>query len=298
MKTILTTALLMFIVTLASHAQQSVFFNHHKKMVTEPSEAFYVRQIASTADTLFLVADLYLTGQRAFVGFTHDSKKALKAFNYPKEGQYFTYNDSNRVEKLEVFRQGQQQGDQFRYNMDGTVKSWTYYHQDEPYFYSSFYENGALEDSIAYDYSGEKVKMQRFCFHLNGQPERVELLEDDELVEGLCYNDKGEAIAYIPYEEMPEFPGGEHGLKNYLSRTLRYPDNAQKRAIEGRVYVKFQIDTEGQVSNVEILRSVHPDLDKEALRVVNRMPDWKPGKRKGLPVRVSYTVPLAFKLTR
>ncbi|MCA1744929.1 MAG: energy transducer TonB, partial [Bacteroidales bacterium] len=76
------------------------------------------------------------------------------------------------------------------------------------------------------------------------------------------------------------------------------PDNAQKRAIEGRVYVKFQIDTEGQVGNVEILRSVHPDLDKEALRVVNRMPDWKPGKRKGLPVRVSYTVPLAFKLNR
>lgn len=298
MKTTLTTTLLFLITTLGTQAQRSVFFNLGKEVVEESSEAFYIRQIASMEDSLYLVADSYFYGRRAFVGFTHDPKKAYKEFDYCKEGQYFTYNDSNRVEKLETFIQGKQQGDQFRYNVDGSVKSWTYCQDDQPYFYVSFYESGAIEDSLSYDYSGEKVRMQRYCYHLNGQPERIELLEDDELIESICFNDKGQEIPYVPYQEMPEFPGGESGLQNFLSRTLRYPLQAEKRGVQGRVYVKFIVDDQGRVSNAEVLRSVHPDLDEEALRVVNKMPVWKPGKRKGVPVRVSYTVPMGFILTR
>jgi TonB family protein len=297
MKTTLTTTLFILITTSALFGQRTALFDHHEKLVTVASEAYYVRQVGSIEDTIFVVADSYTSGQRKYVGLTHEPDLALEEFNYPKEGEYFTYNDSNKVVKLELYSQGKKQGDQYSFKEDGSISAWSYYKDDQVYYHSLYYDSGAIEDSISYDYSQEKVRMQRLCYHRNGQPERIELLEDDELIESTCYNDKGEEKAYVPYEEMPEFPGGVEGLQKYLAKALRYPNAAQKRGIQGRVYVQFVVDVNGRVENVKILRSVHPDLDEESLRVVNKMPDWKPGKRKGISVRVSYTVPLAFKLT-
>ncbi len=296
MKTTLTTALFILITTSAIYGQETALFDHHKKLVTEASQAYYVRQISSIKDTIFVVADSYISGQRAFVGLTHEPDSALEKFNYTKEGAYYTYNDSNKVIKYELYSQGKKQGDQYSFKDDGSLSTWSYYKDDQIYHHSLYYDSGAIEDSISYDYSGEKIRMQRLCYHPNGQPERIELLEDDELIESTCYNAKGEEKAYVPYEEMPEFPGGVEALQNYLAKTLRYPIEAQEQGVQGMVYVQFVIDTNGRVDDVKILRGVHPDLDKESLRVVKKMPDWKPGTRKGNLVRVSYTAPLAFVL--
>lgn len=96
--------------------------------------------------------------------------------------------------------------------------------------------------------------------------------------------------------EMPEFPGGIEALLNFISRAVNYPVVAQETGIQGKVYVSFIINADGKVSDAKVLRGVDTSLDKEALRVVNSMPVWKPGKQSGRAVRVSFNVPISFVL--
>ena len=103
---------------------------------------------------------------------------------------------------------------------------------------------------------------------------------------------------YFIAEEMPKFPGGEHALRRYITNQIKYPKVARRKGIQGKVYVNFVIDTDGSVSDVQVYKSVDPLLDSEAIRIVNSMPNWKPGKQKGKPVSVSYTVPINFELER
>jgi len=97
-------------------------------------------------------------------------------------------------------------------------------------------------------------------------------------------------------EDMPEFPGGEMALRAYIANAIKYPVIAQENGIQGKVYVTFVVGKDGSVSNATIARGVDPSIDKEALRVVNSLPKWKPGKQRGKPVNVSYTVPINFVL--
>jgi protein TonB len=97
-------------------------------------------------------------------------------------------------------------------------------------------------------------------------------------------------------EDMPEFPGGEMALRTYIANSIKYPVIAQENGIQGKVYVTFVVGKDGSVTNATIARGVDPSIDKEALRVVNALPKWKPGKQRGKPVNVSYTVPINFVL--
>ncbi len=105
-----------------------------------------------------------------------------------------------------------------------------------------------------------------------------------------------DAPVFFIVEEMPEFPGGEEALRKFIATSVKYPVIAQENGIQGRVYVSFVVNTKGQVTDVKIARGVDPNLDKEAIRVVNSMPAWKPGKQRGKAVKVSYTVPINFVL--
>lgn len=96
--------------------------------------------------------------------------------------------------------------------------------------------------------------------------------------------------------QMPEFPGGEQALINFLGENIHYPEKAQKEGIQGTVIVEFTITKLGKVKDAKIARSISPELDQEALRVVNSMPNWKPGKNKHQPVNVGYNLPIRFSL--
>lgn len=101
---------------------------------------------------------------------------------------------------------------------------------------------------------------------------------------------------YDVVEQMPSFPGGISGLRTYLNQNIRYPAEAQEICVQGRVVVSFVVEKDGHISDVTVLRSVDPSLDKEAIRVVRNMPRWTPGKQEGEPVRVRYNVPVSFRL--
>lgn len=103
---------------------------------------------------------------------------------------------------------------------------------------------------------------------------------------------------YEVAEQMPEFPnGGMAGLMNFISKNLKYPTICQESGVQGRVVVSFVVNKDGSTTDFRIVRSVDKYLDKEAVRVLSNMPKWKPGKQKGVPVRVKYTVPINFKLS-
>lgn len=98
-------------------------------------------------------------------------------------------------------------------------------------------------------------------------------------------------------EQMPEFPGGQEALMKFLSESVKYPKEASKDGIQGRVVVQFVVEKDGSISEVEVVKKVNEHLDAEAVRVVNAMPKWKPGKQKGENVRVKYTLPISFRLS-
>jgi len=101
---------------------------------------------------------------------------------------------------------------------------------------------------------------------------------------------------YNVVEKMPEYPGGEKALLNYIAHTIKYPVEAQEKGIQGRIVVRFVINKLGKVEKTEILRGLHSSIDKEGIRVVNTLPDWIPGEQKGEKVDVYFTLPITFKL--
>ncbi len=101
---------------------------------------------------------------------------------------------------------------------------------------------------------------------------------------------------FLVVEDQPEFPGGTAALMDYLRKNIRYPAICRENNIQGRVLVTFIVNKDGSIVEPEIVKSVHPQLDREALRVISSMPNWKPGAQRGKPVRVKFNVPVNFRL--
>jgi protein TonB len=126
-------------------------------------------------------------------------------------------------------------------------------------------------------------------------------IKDQEVVEVVEVKEEvqeaePEEIPFVVVEEMPMFPGGDAELLKYIGANTVYPDIAKENNIQGRVIVRFCVTAKGGVSQVSILKGVDPELDKEAIRVVNTLPAFKPGKQGGKPVPVWYMVPITFTL--
>jgi protein TonB len=124
---------------------------------------------------------------------------------------------------------------------------------------------------------------------------------EDVAVNIIEFNDEEEEVEeeeiFVIVEDMPGFGGGDSNkFREYIAKNLKYPDIAAENGIQGRVFVAFVVEPDGRVSNVRVVRGVDPALDKEAIRVVQSSPKWKPGMQRGKPVRVSFTFPIIFVL--
>lgn len=101
---------------------------------------------------------------------------------------------------------------------------------------------------------------------------------------------------YDVVEQMPQYPGGMGAFLEFLTENMKYPEDAQKQKVEGRVIATFVVETDGSISDVKVVKQVFPSLDAEAIRMLKSMPKWVPGKQNGKPVRVKYAVPVSFKM--
>lgn len=103
-----------------------------------------------------------------------------------------------------------------------------------------------------------------------------------------------EVFTYV--EQMPEFPGGQEALMNFLMNNIKYPDSAKEYGVAGKVYAKFVVNPDGKVSDIEIIKGIGMGCDQEVIRVLSIMPSWNPGKQNGKAVSVYFTLPVSFYL--
>ena len=130
---------------------------------------------------------------------------------------------------------------------------------------------------------------------INAEVDQEEVIEEIVQVE-VQEEEVVEQEIFQIVEEMPAFPGGEAKLMEYVGKNIKYPQIARETGIQGRVFIGFVVEPDGSVSNVKLLRGIGGGCDEEAMRVVKSMPKWKPGKQRGKAVRVSYQIPVFFKL--
>ncbi len=102
---------------------------------------------------------------------------------------------------------------------------------------------------------------------------------------------------YPVVDDMPSFPGGDEARIRFITENIKYPELARKKGIQGRVFVTFVIEKDGQISNVKVIRGIGSGCDEEAVRVISMMPKWKPGMQNGKTVRVQFNMPIKFALS-
>ena len=135
------------------------------------------------------------------------------------------------------------------------------------------------------------------AFDVKGNDEAAgEVLKAKEVIAQPEPPKEEETKVFDVVEQMPSFPGGPSALIQYLSSNIKYPVVAEENGVQGRVVCTFVVERDGSITDVRVIKSVDPSLDKEAVRVVKSMPKWIPGKQNGSAVRVKYTVPVTFRL--
>ena len=135
------------------------------------------------------------------------------------------------------------------------------------------------------------------AFDVKGNDEAAgEVLKAKEVIAQPEPPKEEETKVFDVVEQMPSFPGGPSALMQYLSSNIKYPVVAEENGVQGRVVCTFVVERDGSITDVRVIKSVDPSLDKEAVRVVKSMPKWIPGKQNGSAVRVKYTVPVTFRL--
>ena len=146
-----------------------------------------------------------------------------------------------------------------------------------------------LENEIEeYKNEGEYNDDESYDLSENDETELEESLEPDYSRQKIYQS--------VEVDEEPKFPGGEHELMEYISDNIVYPQAAIDEGIQGRVFVSFVVEPNGKVTNVEVLRGINSDCDEEAVRVIQSLPNWEPGVRRGNNVRVAFVVPVKFSL--
>jgi len=126
--------------------------------------------------------------------------------------------------------------------------------------------------------------------------DQVEWVDLDEVDYIEVEPEPEEEEVFMVVEDAPEFPGGINALLEYLKKNIKYPAICRDNNIQGRVIVSFVVNKDGKIVDPEVVKGVNPSLDKEALRVISTMPNWKPGYQRGKAVRVKYSVPVNFRL--
>jgi protein TonB len=142
----------------------------------------------------------------------------------------------------------------------------------------------------------EDVKQLMTADQAQTEVKNTEVVEVQQQVKEEVQEAEPEQQPFVVVEEMPMFPGGDPALLAYISEHTQYPEIAKENNIQGKVIVRFCVTPKGGVSQVSVLKGVDPELDKEAIRVVNTLPTFKPGKQGGKPVPVWYMVPIALTL--
>lgn len=158
----------------------------------------------------------------------------------------------------------------------------------------SYHKNGNLKSII--NYSEDRFHGELTTYYSNGKLKRKDRYVNGILISGNCFSIDGKDTTYYNYEIKPQYIGGDTAMMKFVSSNVIYPEKAKRKGITGKVFVQFIINTNGDVEDPIILKSVDPLLDDEAIRAVKLMGKWTPGYKDGEKVRVSFQLPINFQL--
>ncbi len=244
----------------------SLYLDENFVKTTNKLTAVYLRYTAfnTPAAEAGLVKTFYITGE--------------KHSEYPIQ---------NKTLKATGYQRGWHQNGQLKYEQQieqgvevGTEKNW--------------YDNGQLFYTLSY--TNGKKHGEALTYYRNGARKRIEIFNNGALVAGKCFTASGQDTTFFPHEKHPEYPGGLKELYRYLGNNVKYPKKALKQNAHGIVILQFVVSKTGAIENVEVVKSVHPAIDQEAIRLVAGMPAWQPGQQEGIIKNVRYTLPVSFKL--
>lgn len=226
------------------------------------AESYYYRCTSKQPNGRYKVSDYRTKGNRLFEEGYYDE---LDSVTYTGSTKHF--DEDGNVAMEGSYTKGKKTGKWITY-YSGTTNIWVERHYDADSLMSlqSYYENGQLKRKEKY----------------NGA-----------VASGTCYSEQGSEMAFTPFETMP-VPG--FNINEFISQNIKYPRHARKSGVEGRVIVKFLVDENGKIGELEAKTKIGEGLEEEALRVVGKMPRWKAGIQDDKNVKVYYTLPIRFQL--
>ena len=159
-----------------------------------------------------------------------------------------------------------------------------------------WYKNGQQKSKMTY--KDCKLDGPIETFWENGNPKRVDLYKSNKLIRGSVFNEKGKKKRYFKYIKIPRLGNSKKGYMQYVRSNFRYPEEAVKNRIQGRVEITFSVDRNGNVKDIKVAKNAHKLLDEEAKRIVKSMPSWKIGKIDGEAQEFSFKLPITFRLPK
>ncbi len=145
------------------------------------------------------------------------------------------------------------------------------------------YRNGELHDTLK-------------TYHANQQLKRLDVYANGKLLRGQCFNEAGTLVPHYPFEVMPEFPGGQRAMFQFLANNMEIPKDMRKGRQNGHVVLSFMVGADGEPGNIKVVKTTHASLAANAIQVIQAMPRWRPGIQDGEKVPVRYTVPYNIKV--
>jgi TonB family protein len=279
-------------------AQNKVYFNKKHKNSNDSVGASFYRMVVIGESGLYKVSDYNIKGVLLSIGNTHKPRPALRKWEYPKVGQYVTFYQNRQVCRSLTYKNGKKEGVAQLFDSEGRVAQQEYYQADRLLALTTRYPNGNIEDSLGYTYAKRKVYYQLESYHSNGTLARLDKYESpDKLLAGECYDTLGVKCDYIPYLELPRYQGGEVEMNRFIRQNFKPILDAQREGVSGIVYVECTIDAEGNVKDASVTKGLSFLLDAEATRVVMSMPQWIPGRKKGVPCNMTYVVPVRYNVS-
>lgn len=257
---------------------------------TTKEKAQYFRKEWEEND-LWMTHDFYLDGQ------LQESGSYLTSDRETKEGRFIRYSPDGIKTSEGIYKNGKKVGEWIYWFENGNIKDQGAYTEDSADADQYVYWN---KEQTLHDRDSLNVKTGTWkYYHKNGTMSGEEVYEAGVLMSAVYWEDDGTpAAADAEISAMPQFPGGEAALFEYLRNNIKYPPKAIANNYSGTVYVRFTIDEEGNIKDVGVIRGVSPSLDAESLRVVRAMPKWIPGKMQNRYVSVQYNLPIKFTLAR
>ncbi len=283
-------SLIFLFLTLVLNSQK-VFLDEFKSTAVDSIDAkYYVVSDFDSNPRAYKETVFLMNGEK--VSETSYTKSST---HFVKNGKLLGWYKNGQLEKELNYIDGKLDGKGYYWYENGQLKREVNYSKDKVQSKAiEWFETGQVKSEGGY--SNSQLDGILLTYWGNGRLKRKDLFNNGKFQNGTCYDSLGNEVEHFDYEVMPMYKGGERRLLNYIASELKYPERSRDAGIQGKVVVRFAVNEDGSISDVEVLQGINPELNLEAIRVIRKLKKFTPGYRDGEPAQVYYMVPIGFSL--